>query len=1093
MNTIKIYLKPSGSIAELYKDFALFKNAYQNKLVDVYVPKSVLYTNQNATFNNAVKIGGILTADNGAEVTTDSYYLDYLKDETINGVDYVVYERTLPKELTVYAGNQVIVLNVISIDNTNPDKPVTLQLITTQTANLLVQNSAYIDDKTAVDETFVEPTKTESVISRITTNEENIHDLKQRTTSLEAQVDTNTEDIAGNRNEIDILKQTIGTGEDYVGTMTVSALPTDLELNNFVQSVKGREAKGGDTVIVVYQIAGETDKNYKYIYNGTDWISYEIPPVELANNGTHGIIEGTYGVENYNTLVDISGGQIINIYIKGNDGNYKNLRDYVNMTAQDIEDIINGDTVVGEAMKAVEDGLGNNIANTYLTQVLGATKQFVRDYAQPREFGSVYFISSEGFVNQIPTTPEDGVQFSVTTSGVGSFTIFTLEKTNTASFDLTSINGYNDNLYISADKDATVQFRLTTEYQKAGESWNALNVELSNVISMKEDDIQRVQLNSPFTALGDSVLTLNAGDKIRQKLEVVTQSSDATIFKVYSNEIYPSTFSITSQSYILEDIDKAKSQLIMIGMDGVIEENNVVFKVQNAENFVEYRTNQREFLVTAYLPVVGEIDQSMPIRIEFGDTVYNVYTFMKGTNRPITVGDFWSVGTYNQEIGYTFVSKMIFLETSDYVGFAISPATITANQLKNIIKDTDTIITSLDESGTKLQLQLSASQVTRIMKALQTPSSAPSGIELVAINESNSQVMLELGEGLYVADGQLKVTGAGEQGGTTNYNDLDNKPVLNSNNTTSQTPSANEVLNGTVNLHKISKTGALADAIEDATHRTVTDTEKADWNNTNFSRLTNVPSASEGVAGIIQVATDQEAETGTNTTKAVNPKQLLTAIQGLGNVFDLKGTKATVQDLPSTGNEIGDVWYVTAEQVGYIWLNDGTTDKWEQFGAPIDLSGFVQYVDIVNNLTSEATNKVLSAYQGKVLNDLITAIRADLTTAQGNITSLSNNKANASALDNYLPLIGGNLTGRITVNASAPSVFARQGSDAPILLDSTSSATYIQFASSGATKGYMGVNSVGKPVFYDSKDHQLAFKEDVPTFSLDGTTLTITL
>ena len=39
MNTIKIYLKTSGSVAELYKDFALFVNAYQNKLVDVYGSK----------------------------------------------------------------------------------------------------------------------------------------------------------------------------------------------------------------------------------------------------------------------------------------------------------------------------------------------------------------------------------------------------------------------------------------------------------------------------------------------------------------------------------------------------------------------------------------------------------------------------------------------------------------------------------------------------------------------------------------------------------------------------------------------------------------------------------------------------------------------------------------------------------------------------------------------------------------------------------------------------------------------------------------------------------------------------------------------
>ena len=41
MNAIKITLdkNASGKVAELYKDFAMYVNSYQNKLVDVYVPK----------------------------------------------------------------------------------------------------------------------------------------------------------------------------------------------------------------------------------------------------------------------------------------------------------------------------------------------------------------------------------------------------------------------------------------------------------------------------------------------------------------------------------------------------------------------------------------------------------------------------------------------------------------------------------------------------------------------------------------------------------------------------------------------------------------------------------------------------------------------------------------------------------------------------------------------------------------------------------------------------------------------------------------------------------------------------------------------
>ena len=53
----------------------------------------------------------------------------------------------------------------------------------------------------------------------------------------------------------------------------------------------------------------------------------------------------------------------------------------------------------------------------------------------------------------------------------------------------------------------------------------------------------------------------------------------------------------------------------------------------------------------------------------------------------------------------------------------------------------------------------------------------------------------------------------GESGGTTNYNDLANKPVINSTYSTSQTTNANETLKGTIALHKISKTGNYDDLL----------------------------------------------------------------------------------------------------------------------------------------------------------------------------------------------------------------------------------------------------------------------------------------
>ena len=50
-------------------------------------------------------------------------------------------------------------------------------------------------------------------------------------------------------------------------------------------------------------------------------------------------------------------------------------------------------------------------------------------------------------------------------------------------------------------------------------------------------------------------------------------------------------------------------------------------------------------------------------------------------------------------------------------------------------------------------------------------------------------------------------------GGSTNYNDLTNKPVLNSNNSTALTPNSNETIRGTISLHKVSKTGNYNDLL----------------------------------------------------------------------------------------------------------------------------------------------------------------------------------------------------------------------------------------------------------------------------------------
>lgn len=146
MNEIKIYLKSSGSTAELYKDFNLYQGSYCNVQITIYAPSAMMYSNADNTYFNTVQTGAIMTAPNGAKVVTRSYNAAFVKTEVHNGVEYSVYTQLMPKEYALYAGTQLIVCNVVSIDNTDEAHPQVISVTTSQRAPLTVLESAYLDD-----------------------------------------------------------------------------------------------------------------------------------------------------------------------------------------------------------------------------------------------------------------------------------------------------------------------------------------------------------------------------------------------------------------------------------------------------------------------------------------------------------------------------------------------------------------------------------------------------------------------------------------------------------------------------------------------------------------------------------------------------------------------------------------------------------------------------------------------------------------------------------------------------------------------------------------------------------------------------------
>lgn len=103
----------------------------------------------------------------------------------------------------------------------------------------------------------------------------------------------------------------------------------------------------------------------------------------------------------------------------------------------------------------------------------------------------------------------------------------------------------------------------------------------------------------------------------------------------------------------------------------------------------------------------------------------------------------------------------------------------------------------------------------------------------------------------------------------------------------------------------------------------------------NTGTITSVKTT-EGAHTTINVSSGAaEFNVPTKTSHLTNDSGYLTA-SDIASVLTYKGTKASVADLPSTGNTTGDVWHITADGSEYAW--DGSI--WQELGTTIDLSGY---------------------------------------------------------------------------------------------------------------------------------------------------------
>ena len=353
--------------------------------------------------------------------------------------------------------------------------------------------------------------------------------------------DANPVTVYTKLNSLQTQLNNLPLNENPIGTMVGLTLPTDAQLNAFVQSKEGRTPVVNDVIMFLLQQPG-TDEAYKYFYTkGNSWDSIFIPGVEKSSNGTPGLVQGTYGIGlTDNTVFDIVDGVIRGVYIN-RFGVHHNLKELIDFVLDRLAAIDNGTYIVPKSQNANNDGNGNNLVETYLDKVTGATKSWSDDRFMPKAYGQPYFYTSDGYSTRMPTGTEP--QFSVTATP-GTM-VFDIERVLEYDNDFNSKMSYSSIIRPKFDtSNAILTFRLTTYAKRTIDTgWTTLAIEDSGTISLVAGEYARVDFSSTFASLESSVLDLEVGDKLRQTLEITSVSpSTNELLKIYCTENAPSLF-----------------------------------------------------------------------------------------------------------------------------------------------------------------------------------------------------------------------------------------------------------------------------------------------------------------------------------------------------------------------------------------------------------------------------------------------------------------------------------------------------------------------------------------------------------------------
>lgn len=198
-----------------------------------------------------------------------------------------------------------------------------------------------------------------------------------------------------------------------------------------------------------------------------------------------------------------------------------------------------------------------------------------------------------------------------------------------------------------------------------------------------------------------------------------------------------------------------------------------------------------------------------------------------------------------------------------------------------------------------------------------------------------------------------------------------------------------------ITLQEVSATKVVFVGLKFQSFSTATKTITVTISGSNYTNMT-VIAAERYVPNVVNNLTSSDTA---NALSAAQGKVLNDRISGLGNVYRVKGTKSTIEEVYdiSANAKLGDVWNITSAftigdkpypaNTNVVCIAEWSTsttpqNNWDPLGGTVNLSIYVPKSDIVDNLSTSDSKKPLSAKQGRILNDRVTKLEDGKETYQ---------------------------------------------------------------------------------------------------------------